>query len=270
MPARKQVSIHGKRAFLDKDDVLTGSGGMAAGGIDKPIVVYPGPDVAALYDDFHGDALAGRWIPYEGTDTGAHATQGILSVTTNGVARLLSGTGYASLAQTIAGLRSGRQWKADQGNLRWYARVKLPEITNTSAFFGFTDDTGTVEAPIWEDTGSVAQVATAADAVGFLFDTANSHTAWQLVGVKASSVKTPVDLSSGPTANVYVDLEIEIDASGNAAFFMDGAYVGKIDAAVTATVALAPVVSVWPHVANAAKSVDIDMIAVSALRDTGT
>ena len=38
MTVTKQVSLHGKRAFLTKEDILVGRGGIAAGGDDKPTI----------------------------------------------------------------------------------------------------------------------------------------------------------------------------------------------------------------------------------------
>lgn len=262
-------SLHGRKAGISEDGELVATGGLVSGGNDKPAIRYLSSQFVAVEDDFLGDTGSQQWVRNAGTDTGAHIVQGRLTGVTNGVFRMLSGTGYASFAETIASINRGVRFKANQGDVRMYARVKIPTITSVSAFIGFTDDTGTAEPPIWEDTGSGAAVSTASNAAGFLFDTANSHTAWQAVGVAADVDATPVDLESGPTANVYEDLEVVLDTGGNATFYRNGAYVGKLTDAVTPTTGLVPVFSVWPH-SVAARSLDVDAFAVSARRDTGT
>jgi len=51
MTVTKQVSLHGKRAFLTKEDILVARNAVAAGGDDKPTIVLPGsPDTVAVFD----------------------------------------------------------------------------------------------------------------------------------------------------------------------------------------------------------------------------
>src|SRR3990167_8309619 len=97
MTMTKQVSLHGKRACLTKDDILVGRGGIAAGGDDKPTIVLPGaPDTVAVFEDFLTDmsgtaaldtGAAGQFFLARCTDTGV---KGALVAGTNGVFRITS------------------------------------------------------------------------------------------------------------------------------------------------------------------------------------
>lgn len=259
-------SLFGRHLGITRDYQLVSRGGVVSGGYDRPSIVFPGPDTVAIYDDFLGDLVADEWNAATGSDTGSHKSAAITAAT-NGVLRVTSGAAYADSGAGIS-LNGELNWKANQGRLRCAARIKIPTITTISAFVGFTD-TKAQEPPIFEDTGTAAQVSNASDAVGFLFDTANSHTTFQLVAVAGNTDATPVDLATGPTANVYEELEVLLDASGNATFLRNGNEVGYIASAVTPTVALTPVVAVYPH-ATSARSIDVDYHNTSAARDTGT
>lgn len=42
MSITKQVSLHGKRAYVSPDDMLVGKGALATGGDGTPVIVSPG------------------------------------------------------------------------------------------------------------------------------------------------------------------------------------------------------------------------------------
>lgn len=220
MSLTKQVSLHGKRAYLDTDDRLVGRGGLAAGGEGKPAVILPGPDTVAFFEDFLSDlsslgagsdtgttpiaigvndtGVAGQYFLSRPGDTGV---KGGLAAATNGVYRITSSATIAAAAPATCG-RSivGKQlaWKMDQGpgtagRLRFGARVKLSAFPSKTSgdwsgiFMGFTDATG-AEIPIYDtgrtgDSGASA-VSVASDCVGFLWGT-GGDTGWR--GVAASS-----------------------------------------------------------------------------------
>lgn len=304
MPLTKQVSLHGKRAFISKNDHLVGNR-MASGGEDNPTIVYPSWDTVAFWDDFLGQNIhtdtgsQGLWGVIRGTDTGADGDVDIVSGQTNGVVRLRvpNNAGIAAAAQNgVASLLLGRHFGADQGRVRFAARVRVGvagEDTGTangvSVFCGFTDDTGTVEAPIFVDTGEHAGGTTgelraiAADVVGMLFsvktDTGSGWTANKWHGVAAAAAglttqSTP-DAHAGISAGSYQWVECEIDRTlgdtgGTARFWLDGKYVGAIASPVKSTAKLCPIVSVATHLVDTGSvAADVDIIAVSANRDTG-
>ena len=297
MTLRNQVSKHGNRLFLTSDNKTVSQGGFAAGGPGlargnkAANVVLPGsPLSVAIFDDFLGPtvnqvaaydtggdfvAYNDDWVPAAHWQMGAQDTGQRLTkpVVAGGVARL---TSSASSGQTpITGamsLHGERNWKANQGGLRMAGRVKIEALSGSNVFIGLTD-TGGGEMPVY-DTGSAAAttLTPAADFVGFLYSGSIagallSRTAWRCVAGKAG-----VDQDSAstvtPVANVYDALEVSVDSSGNAQYFINGAYVTTLSNAVTSTVGLAPHFG-FAHVEAAAKYADADWLNVSADRDTG-
>jgi hypothetical protein len=263
--------LHRLALGLTRDDQVVGRGGFVAGGSGKPVIVLPAPDTVAVFDDFLGDLVAGEWIA--GTsDTGQSASVLATSAVsaTNGVYRM---TSSATSTQTPAGgaqsLNGPPNWKANQGRLRFGARVKIEALAGESLFVGLTDTGGTEIAAY--DTGGGIQTP-AGDYVGFICsgEASSTEQAWRAVAGKAG---TDQSATTGvtPVANVYDVLEVELPGvdGGVANFYINGKSVAKFtSAAVTPTVALAG--GVWrANTDAAAKYVDVDWINISAARDTG-
>ena len=288
--------IHRRALGLGKDSEVMARGGFIAGGEDKPVIVFPGPDTVAVFDDFIGTTLdapgdtgdihyrygaftigfsdTGQVIPQQGPSAPA-------SHFTNGVFRL---TSSATSVQTPVGgaqsLNTPAVWKANQGQfagvggkpLRFGARLKIATLAGNNVFAGFTDSGGT-ELPVY-DTGAAAGIITpAADYAGFLkgggAGAPTASLAWRLVAGKAG-VDQVATTSITPTTNVYDTLEVEVSSDGGAVTgYINGKPVAKITSdAVTSTVALAG--GVWrANTEAAADAVDVDWINISAARDTG-
>ena len=282
MTGTRQKSLHGNRAFVTPEDYLVGRGAHAAGGVDKPMIVLPGsPDYVAEFEDFLGLSDTGvstryndKWI-VGFSDTGQILPQqgpiGVSSQFTNGVFRM---TSSATSTQTPDGgcqsLNTPAEWKANQGRLRFGARLKIATLAGNSVFVGFTDSGGT-EMPAYDTGGGI--ITPAADYVGFICSGEGGATqqAWRLVSGKAG---TDQSATTGvtPTANTYDTLEVELPGNdgGLVIGYINGKPVASINsAAVTPTVAMAA--GVWrANTEGAANAVDIDWLNVSALRDTGT
>lgn len=319
MSLTKQVSLHGRRAYLTKDDVLVGRGGVASGGEGKPSIYYPSHDRVAFVDDFLGQGIhadtgsQGLWGKLRSADTGADGSIDIVSGHSNGVLRLRThnnlGTAAAS-SGNIASIVLGRHFTANQ-NIRMSARIRVGVPAEDSTlgkhivYVGFTDDTGTLEIPMFVDTGeaatgdtgstpgaSVGELrAVATDMVGFLFDgkVADTGSGWTPArwhGVSATAAGLTANqftrhTDTGATAiaanpGIWQWLEVEVDRNagdtgGVARFWIDGKYIGRIDSPVGLSAKLTPVVCVAPHgpADTGSTAVDIDVIAVSASRDTG-
>ena len=303
MTTTKQVSLHGRRLFLTKEDQLVAKGGIVAGQEDGPSIVFPAPDRVAIFDDFHGGAhgtgaadtgQAGLYFLVKCTDTGLKTS---LAATANGVLRITSSATIttatpAGSSEVIVG--KALQWKANQGKagasaLRMAARIKTTAFpTKTSGdwagmFVGFTD-TIAHEVPIYDtgrggDSGASA-ISPASDAVGFMWGT-GGDTGWRGVSANSGggggandSGDQQVTLTTAlPTANKWIDLEVEIGSNSGdtgsmvAKFYIDGRYKGKLDSPVNPSVALAPVISYYDT--GGANTFDIDWVNVSAARDTG-
>lgn len=274
----KQVSLHGQRAYITPNDETVARKGFVAGG-ERSIgrqggnVVLPGnPATVAFFDDFLGDLIADEWNYAEG-DTGHNAAA--VQAATNGIVRLhLSSTAKTPAAVAVLN-HSLPQWKANQGDLRVAARVKINNEDGANVFIGLTD-TGAAVMPIYDtgDDGGVP-LANASNAVGFLYSggDASPSTAWRGVAVNADTVATPVD-GSAPTNNTYDVFEIAIGDTGSggdgdvAHFYMNGVSIGSIASPILATRALTPVLAAFAS-EDTGNLVDMDWINVSAARDTG-
>lgn len=304
MATTKQVSLHGRKAYLTRNGRLNVVTGFASGDEDGPSMFYPAPSTVALLDDFissqQGTGVAdtgqaGIHFLAKCTDTGVKSA---IADVPNGVLRITSSATITT--PTPAGSSKsivGKQliWKAAQGKeldygLRMSARVRasgFPTKTSgdwTGLFVGFTDTTAH-EVPVYDTGGVVADTSPASDCVGFLWGTggdtgfrgysANSG----LAGGAADSGDQQVTLTTDlPTANKWYDFEMQIRRDPNSAtapstdytceFWIDGKYKGAIRNPVNQTVQLTPIVSFYDT--GGAYVCDVDYINVSAPRDTGS
>lgn len=226
---------------------------------------YSSPPAPFMFDDFEGDVIADQWAVNKGSD-GATVNFAVLASTANGAVRATTGAG-AGGTMAVNGVLLERylNWKPNAGGLVMQARVKISAITNISLFVGFTDQVGTLEAPINSAASANTITTTATDAVGFFFDTSMTDDYFWIAGVKADTDATHANTNVAPVAATWVVLRVEVDASGNGRFFIDGAYVGAVVNATTATVALTPVVSCFTRTAASA-TVDVDYVYVKADR----
>lgn len=222
--------------------------------------------VVRYEDDFIGDVLRSEWNVVEGADNTTSD-----AVVTNGLYGELVLTTGDSATVTYAGngiqITQGAfyNWKAANGGLRIEGRVKLSAITTVAFFFGFTD-LGTFEGPI-ESAGSGDTLTTnATDAVGFMFDTRMSTDNIWLTGVKADTDATAQNTGVAFVADTYMVLAVEVDSSGTATFFINGARVGtKMSNAITTSVALTPTVAA-ASLTTATRTVTVDYIQIEQHR----
>jgi hypothetical protein len=243
------------------------------------------------------------WGILRGADTGADGDVDIVSGHSNGVVRLRCpnrGTAAATTA-FVSSLVLGRHFDANQGKVRFGARVRVGipgEDASPPAkaifFAGFTDDTGTAEVPIFVDTGEATGAgagaigelrSVATNLVGILYDpdtdTGNGWTSGKWHGVSATAAgltanqSTP-DAHAGPDSAKWQWLEVEVDRNsgdtgGVARFWLDGRLVGELRSPVASTAKLTPIVSIAAKgpADTGSTAADVDIIAVSANRDTG-
>lgn len=287
MSVTKQVSLHGKRAYISKDDFLVSSNAHASGGDGKPAIVLPGsPDTTAIFDDFYagvgadltGDTgTAGQYFITRKGDTG---TTGLLTAGTNGVFRFTptqTATTPSVAGTTFGFVGPSLSWKPNQGpgafsgRLRFGARIKKSIYTGGEhgVFVGFTDTTA-AEMPVF-DTGGSADGAAATNALGIGWNLA-SDTGWVGLAVDGDVLQQVQLTTVAPTANTYVTLEVELhrsnsDTGGTATFYVDGVAKGTITDPCNSSTALTP--CVYGYDTGGASVLDIDWVNVSGPRDTG-
>jgi hypothetical protein len=266
--------IHRRALGLTTRDETISRTGFVSGGDDRPAIVLPGnPDTVALFDDFLGDTGEFDWTSVTG-DTGAAGLGTVAKVTgTGGVARITTSDNAVLTPVSAIGFSQGlqKQWKANQGNLRLSARVKIGTLAGSEFYVGFSDSGG-AEMPAYDTGGGI--ITNMADGIGFVYGGNSGTTTWR--GIAARSVAgdsgdQTSTLTSSPTANVYQTLEVALDGDSGqlfADFYVNGVKEGRISQPVNATTALTPVVMAFASDA-AALTFDVDYINVSANRDTG-
>jgi len=256
-------ATHGHR-LLTKRGLLIGS---EDGGAVYGQMAQPSPTHFGFYDDFE-KLDTGRWLATEGTDSATSAAA-ILAGGVGGVLRLTTGDAGTGLAADTEQLTNNTlMFKAANGDLVFEIRVKLSAITTCWAFFGFTDTVAAaLEAPVIS-AGSADTITTnASDAVGFMFDTRMATDNWWLVGVKGDTDATAQNSGYAPVAGTYEVLRIEVDTSGNAVFFRNGLKIGsRMSNALTASVALIPIMAVSKTSVAASMTCDVDYLHASCAR----
>ena len=216
-------------------------------------------------DDFIGDVIADQWANATGTDPQVVAPAVVAGVG-GGICRLVTGDdAAASMAVNGVQLDSSLQWRANQAGVGFNCYLKLSAITNVAVFVGFTDQVGSLEMPF--TLGAVdALTSNASNAVGFLFDTGAATDNWWAVGVATNTDATHFNTAIAPVAGTNNRLHFALSNAGAASFFIDGVQVGTtMTGAVTATTELTPVVAAFSRGA-ASRNIDVDVIAIKALR----
>ncbi len=252
---------------------------------------------------------SGPYFQVVTADTGRNAAlqqnfaSGVLRLNPDG-----SGATTTSASSVMAIVGHTAAWKvnmgrgAHAGRLRFGCRIKSSggsrqgtgeSWNNSGIFVGFTDtgilaaaempyyDTGIKATTEATDTGRLHHGTEAYNCVGFYYGE-RSDTGWR--GISASSGSTSISNDSGdqevlldttlPAANRWYTLEVEIrrgqgDTGGTATFFIDGIPKGSITSPISTSVPLTPVIAMI--VTDTGQGVlDIDWMAVSGPRDTGT
>lgn len=227
---------------------------------------FVGKSYVRLFDDFMGDVISDQWSAAQGTD-GQGAIAAVVAGAAGGAVRLTAGD-TTVVAESLSSLTHGLNWKANQGGLVFEAKVTpVSSVANVAYFIGLTDvlATTTLEEPATLATATITY--NAADAVGFLYDTGATTDVFYGVAVKATAGTAFASAVVGalPVAGTAITFRIELSATGSASFYADGVLLGTIANAVTATVALTPIVSVMARTTTV-KSIDVDYIDVKALR----
>ena len=258
------VGMSHNSRLLTKRGLIIGS---EDGGAVSGQMAVNSPQDFGFFDDFERLDTA-RWLATEGTDS-ATSNAAILAGGVGGVLRLTTGDAGTGLAADTEQLTHNTLlFKAANGNLVFEIRVKLSAITTCWAFFGFTDTVAAaLEAPIMSAGSADTLTSNATDAVGFMFDTRMSTDNWWLVGVKADTDATAQNTGYAPVADTYEVLRVEVDTSGNAVFFRNGLKIGsRMSNAITASVALTPVLAASKTSVAASMTVDIDYVHASCAR----
>ncbi len=255
---------------LGPDDELMNRRGVVING-EYGAQFYDGSPqrISRRFDDFTGGGqvysttVVDGWRSRKGSDGGC--VEWTVTGAVGGTVVGTIGAGTASMAVSGVQFDSALDWKANQGNLVFEARVKISAITNIAVFVGLTDQVGALEMPVTLSTATFTTNCT--DGVGFLFDTAATTDTIRLVGVANDVDATHQDTSLAYVADTYIIFRIELSSAGVATFYMDGVAVGTaMTGAVTATVALTPVIAGFNRTTSGTPTITADYVYVSANR----
>ena len=232
----------------------------------KPIDAEVGFDRSAyveVFDDFlyrNGFTVENTpWAITEGTDT--TTIDADINAQENGVIRLTTGDTDGTLAKDGVVVACATPMQADSGNLVFETRLHInTAITNCSCVAGFTDTSGLEEA-FTIAAGTITRVAD--DAAVFVYDDGATTKEWYMCAVDDQAVDAGnAALGTGPTADTYQILRIEVSSDGNTIrFYIDGALAGTLSGSngVDASTDLYASV-VFNTTTNASKTLDVDYI----------
>jgi len=229
---------------------------------------------ARIFEDFDGAAVAlsatipatpGAWRSRKGSD--GQGVDWTVSAGNGGVAIGTIGDTTATMAVSGVQLDQGLNWKANMGELVFEARVKMSQITLISVFIGLTDQVAALEMPANSAASANTITTNADDVVGFMFDTSMTADTWWLVGSANTVDATAQNSVLAPVADTYAVFRIEIGSTGIATFYYNGAAVGTaMTGAVTATVALTPVIAGFNRDTSNTPTLTCDYVMVQAVR----
>ncbi|MER9912801.1 hypothetical protein NKJ71_19435 [Mesorhizobium sp. M0050] len=217
-----------------------------------------------FYDDFLAAAIEARLSSTAGSGTGNAAATTVAGAM-NGTVTMKSASDSGTNAANGTSLTFDQlNWKANQGGCIFEARLQVDVITNCYMFVGFSDTISTtVECPT--SLSGTTPASDATDAAGFVFDTAATNAKWHLSGVKSDVDAAVVNSNNAPVAATYQTLRVELDAAGGVAGYINGAFIGYIANALTATVGLTPCIVISNRSATQ-KIMTLDYIAVEQNR----
>lgn len=226
-----------------------------------------------VFDDFLAAALdaTNNWITFEGTTAAA----AIATTVTAPEGQVTMVNGAANDAQDKAVLSTILLAKGSLislGKTVFETRVSFSAITGCSWGFGLGDvlANATEVANYTVSAGTVADDGGIANAISFVFDTDATSVLWQACSTNdgtvgnAAAAETLVDL---PAVNTYQTLRIEVDATGDARFYINGVLRLARPLAVATTALLIPYI--WGDSGVAAQTsvtVAIDYIKFQGAR----
>lgn len=219
-------------------------------------------------DDFLGDSLAANWSGAAGTNGSAAAPAVVLSGALAAKGHVVLTTGATTvMAESACVLTQGLNWKPSYGQLHLKASINLPSIANVSINVGFADVLATTTLREAFSISGTTITSNASNAACFVFDTAQTNAFWHIQGVKADTDTAINNTGIAPVAATVTVLDLIIDTSGNATFFIDGTNYGTVANAVTATTLLTPHISLMSRT-TASKTMNVDYVYMAQPRST--
>jgi hypothetical protein len=240
-------------------------------------------DFITKFDDFHGTVLgvaalgtnSSDLLSFGGDEAGAQVVadeeaspEGILTMTSG------ADDDADDAVEVTYGVNAFAALVSD-GVTVVEARIASDTVASGQFALSLTED---VAVNGGEDTehvisgGTVTDAATVSTAVGIMFSTDATTDNWQAVSTNATAIGNAAaeyELGTAPTANTYQRVRIEVDASGNAYWYINGTLEGAEPLAAATTATLMPHIAAMSTTTTAIK-IDVDYLLFSAPRPSGT
>jgi hypothetical protein len=261
------TSIASKAVVLDSSSEAS----MPAGGF-----IETGRNRIEVFDDFLDAAVdvTNNWIVFAGTDADATVATTVAGVPEGQALMGSGGTGAADDGSVMSLILLSQGALVSLGTTVFETRVSFDQITGTSWCFGLSDTLAeATERNLYKvNSGTIADGGlTLTNAICFAFDTdATAPTKWQFCSENAGTIAAAAAEdahTTGPVADTFAVLRIEVDATGDARFYLDGTLVKSVTTAVATTALLIPFIGGnSADDANVATDVHIDYVYFSHAR----
>lgn len=197
-------------------------------------------EMVHFHDHFTDDTISGdSWLA-----TVTAATIAVDHATYRGGQALI--TTAASADGEACFLATPLCWEDDLNAIA-EAKILITDVSGVAVFFGFSDATleTTPDMPIDYDAGTLTAVAT--NAVGFIVDaddTVNGASSIVAVGVNNGTPETAIDSGTDWADGKWYTLRVELNADGDAEFFLNGSRFGFMETAIVSGTAMCIIVGV--------------------------
>lgn len=205
-----------------------------------------------VFDDFLDAAIdtTNNWIVFAGTD--ADATAAATVTAPEGKVDMGSGDGGSTEDGSVLSLiLLAKGSLVSLGGTVFECRVSFDQLTGVTACFGLSDKLATTAEHLLHtvDSGTVADGGlSVSDTAEFVFSTdATDSTNYQIVSENGGTIGNSAAeevASAGPTADTYDILRIEVDANGDARYYLNGTLEATRESAVATTALLIPYIAI--------------------------
>ncbi len=238
-----------------------------------------------LFDDFHGGALAvttgssfASWLTTAGSD--GDATVAVTLASPEGILEMGWGATGTDISNTSCITLSliGQFSLVSSGLTVMETRLHLDQVTTGIWGIGLADTIAQTACDVVGFDTTSSNVYTEgvqtdlADALFIHTDEALVSANWMSGSLNTNTTQNGgigFEAGAGATASTYQIFRIEVDATGDAYYYLDGVLFHAQTTAVATTAVLSPMISAYAITAVAAGDMEIDYIDFWAARPSG-
>jgi hypothetical protein len=193
------------------------------------------PNYVGFYDPFLGDLLDAKWVP----DLSAGSAITLNGDTAEGIAVITTDTDDDDHATLALGLH----WLVSNGLTIFEAKLHcVTAITVRGVEIGLSDAISETNGLAFSDAATPTAVAD--DAAVFVINSDDSVTAWNCLSVNGGGTEQLTESGVTAVAGAYNVFRIEVEATGEARFYIDGVLVATHALALATTALMTPWISV--------------------------